>query len=193
MPTSKKKEPFLTKFPEQCYICGNEIGLKFTFDMCDLYECSGCLHQFFFPYPKGIKTLYERSDYYYDGQKAPLFFKKNYQHFPQYKTFASRLSEIRSLTRPLTPKILDVGCGTGLFVKLCSQQNVEAVGIDFSNTAIQVAKKLKSNCYQQDFLKDITASQFDVITMFDVLEHLSNPSDFVEKAHYSLRKAGVTH
>jgi len=181
----------LTVPSKQCPICKSRAHFKFKLRGFNLYQCLTCLHQFFSPHPSKIRKIYEKEKYYRDSQKFPSFSKQDHRNFPQCKTFTSRLSEIRSLLDLKQPKILDVGCGAGLFVKICNQQKIKATGIDFSKTAIRLAKKLKSNCYHQDFLKDMADSCFDVITMFDVLEHLVNPSAFLKKAHSALKKKGV--
>lgn len=178
---------------KQCYICKGDIKPKFTLKNFTLYNCSRCNHQVFLPYPKNLKKIYQKPEYYTDGQKFPLAFrgKKTYQNFPQLKTFVKRLSAINSFSHFQNPRILDVGCGNGLFVYLCNQQKNKAIGIDFSKTAIQLTRRLQCNCYHQDFLKDISSSSFDIITMFDVLEHLTNPRDYLKKACRVLGKKSL--
>lgn len=178
---------------EKCFVCGQFAGFKFALRNFRLYQCSFCLHQFFVPVPssRNLKKIYAADSYYRDGQKFPFLPKQNYQNFPQYKTFTSRLSKICSLTTLKRPKILDVGCGTGLFINLCRQQGIKATGIDFSEAGIKLAKDIGSHCFHQDFLKDIADSCFDIVTMFDTIEHLVDPGAFLKKSHSVLRKKGL--
>jgi len=76
--------------------------------------------------------------------------------------------------------LLDVGCGEGFFLEY-AEKYYEAVGVDVSEYAINRARKLcnKALLYVKDVTKlDLGARKFDVVTCFDVLEHLSQP-DFV--------------
>lgn len=77
-------------------------------------------------------------------------------------------------------RLLDVGCGSGQFLRLAKANGYQVSGIDVDNEAVNVAKYRFS-------LRDVYVlaaeelgslsweEHFDVICMFDVLEHLENP------------------
>ncbi len=77
-------------------------------------------------------------------------------------------------------KLLDVGCSFGFFVKVASNRGFAAAGIDVSEFAIENAKRLHPDL--KFFLMDIQKKtgfddgEFDVITAFELLEHLENLS-----------------
>lgn len=90
-----------------------------------------------------------------------------------------------------TGRVLDYGCGNGAFASFMAQQGYESVGLEpFS----------LGKTFQSDRLKLIRAplkqaeaelGQFDVITMWHVLEHLSDPVDVLETLAKHLKPDGL--
>lgn len=80
-------------------------------------------------------------------------------------------------------KLLDVGCGRGDLVIEAARRGAEATGIDYSRDAVVIAKSMldkqeqkiqkKVKFYRMDFKKlKFPTNYFDVITSYDVFEHL---------------------
>ena len=93
------------------------------------------------------------------------------------------------------PKILDIGCGTGLILKHL-QQFGRVQGIDCSSRAIEYTNmriaggavaKLGSLPNQIPF----DSEKFNVITLLDVLEHIDNDQKSIEVVYSLLEKGGV--
>ncbi|HMJ89830.1 MAG TPA: class I SAM-dependent methyltransferase [Candidatus Acidoferrum sp.] len=101
--------------------------------------------------------------------------------------FANERWEFGAVMDAVAPgsRMLELGCGTGGFLKLCKQRNVPAVGVDFSSDAI-------AECRRQDLdgrLVDVCQPALrpgeaapDHITAFHVLEHLERPMALFEQA-----------
>ena len=83
--------------------------------------------------------------------------------------------------------ILDVGCGTGQFVKMMTEKTELIKGIDKSKECINIAQSNGLNCTSQDFLHE--DGLYDVITMWHLIEHLLDPVEFIEHS-YSLLSPG---
>lgn len=94
-------------------------------------------------------------------------------------------------------KILDVGCGGGLVSEGIAKLGADVTGIDFIEENIRVAKKhakqskLEINYIVKDFEKERLTSKYDVIIIFEVLEHLENWMSFLEKIQKNLKPKGV--
>ena len=94
-------------------------------------------------------------------------------------------------------KILDVGCGGGLISEGLSKIGANVTGIDFVKDNINIARihAQKSNLnidYKTlDFENEKINSKFDIIVIFEVLEHLSDWKSFIKKIQSNLKSNGV--
>ena len=91
-------------------------------------------------------------------------------------------------------RTLDIGCGTGEVVAALRKQGHEAYGVDFGKRAIDSAKKHFGDFYfclsLDDFFKKAPVSDFDVISFFEVIEHLEKPQFLVASAKRLLKDGG---
>ncbi|MCP4363651.1 MAG: class I SAM-dependent methyltransferase [Chloroflexi bacterium] len=87
--------------------------------------------------------------------------------------------------------ILDIGAYIGVFVEVAAAAGWEACGVEPSAWAANVAQKQGLNVIHgtQD-TPELAGKQFDVITMWDVIEHLSDPTAELEKANHLLKPGG---
>lgn len=91
-------------------------------------------------------------------------------------------------------ELLDVGCGTGLFLDAARRRGRWRVrGIEPNADAAVFGNHQRDLPIQQGTLadSDLNENSFDVITMWDVLEHLHNPAAALEKVARLLRRRGV--
>ncbi len=93
-------------------------------------------------------------------------------------------------------KILDVGCGGGIICEPLARLGAQVTGIDFAPNNINAAKihskknKLNINYIYKDIEKSIIDEKFDVILMFEVLEHLDNWKKTIKNIKKNLNKNG---
>lgn len=91
-------------------------------------------------------------------------------------------------------RTLDIGCGTGEVVAALRKQGHEAYGVDFGKKAISSAKKHFGDFYFcqsiDDFFKKAPVFDLDVISFFEVIEHLEKPQFLVESAKRLLKNGG---
>ena len=93
-------------------------------------------------------------------------------------------------------RILDIGCGYGYFLRACLEAGVpEVYGVDVSTTAIQKSHALENaKVSQLDFSKErssFDSETFDVITAFDVIEHVEDEHFFISEVYRILKKGGL--
>ena len=94
-------------------------------------------------------------------------------------------------------KILDVGCGGGIICEPLARLGAKVTGIDFAPNNINAAKihskknKLKINYIHKDVEKSKLDGKFDLILMFEVLEHLDDWKKTIKKIKKNLNKNGL--
>jgi SAM-dependent methyltransferase len=92
---------------------------------------------------------------------------------------------------PESASLLDVGCGNGEFLRLASAAGFACEGIDVSEAAAQLCRSKGLRVSAGDFLSQPFDSPFHLVTMWDVLEHLREPFEFVARAFALLRPGGT--
>jgi 2-polyprenyl-3-methyl-5-hydroxy-6-metoxy-1,4-benzoquinol methylase len=107
------------------------------------------------------------------------------------KTFSGRVKEIEKLAPK--GKILDVGCATGFFLKAASDRDWKVGGVEISEFASKYAREhFKFNVHQGDFLSlNLPKNSYDVITLWDVIEHFYDPKYTLHKVNRMLKGGGL--
>lgn len=82
-----------------------------------------------------------------------------------------------------TKRLLDIGCGDGTFLSYVKSKNsyIGLYGADISHEAIQKAKDKGFDVFVMDFDNDKLNSEYEAITLLDVLEHTLNPENVLSK------------
>ena len=91
-------------------------------------------------------------------------------------------------------KLLDAGCALGFFVELARENGYDAGGFDPSAYAAKEARALVGNSkIKLGTISSVTypAKSFDIITMFDVFEHLKDPVRDIAKLSGYLKDDGI--
>jgi 2-polyprenyl-3-methyl-5-hydroxy-6-metoxy-1,4-benzoquinol methylase len=87
-------------------------------------------------------------------------------------------------------KLLDVGAANGFFISLAERKGFNATGIELSEDAVEWAKKLGRRVFQSDAMSMSLSEKFDAITVLDVLEHLTQPEEFLARVKLNLNTNG---
>jgi SAM-dependent methyltransferase len=92
-------------------------------------------------------------------------------------------------------RLLDFGCGAGIFLELAHERGFDGYGVDLSPDAVERARQKPSgrNAYvgAPDEVPQIAAGGFDVITMWSVLAHLATPVEDLTTLRRLLAPDGV--
>jgi 2-polyprenyl-3-methyl-5-hydroxy-6-metoxy-1,4-benzoquinol methylase len=90
------------------------------------------------------------------------------------------------------PRYLDIGCSTGFVVEAASDAGWAATGIDLNPSAVAFGRD-RGLDLRPAALEDsgFAAATFDVVSLFDVLEHLHDPLRTLRAATALLRPGGI--
>lgn len=165
-----------------CPICrGQHHKLFCQKNGYDLYRCQDCDMVFVWPAPNILDNVYSK-DYFH---KDNLDHKFGYTDYDQDKgmmkeVFLHHLDNFASLLEGR--KIFDIGSATGYFLDLAKDKGWQTYGIDISDYASQLAREKGHQAWAGKDLAAIdTDEKFDLVTMWDVLEHLPDPLAYLKE------------
>ncbi|MDD5626962.1 MAG: class I SAM-dependent methyltransferase [Patescibacteria group bacterium] len=93
---------------------------------------------------------------------------------------------------PQRGKILDIGCGSGQFLKRLKNSGWQCYGVELSPLASQKARGLGLNILTGDLLSALyPADFFDVIVLNHTFEHLPHPNAVLKEIHRILKTDGL--
>ena len=88
--------------------------------------------------------------------------------------------------------VLDIGCGEGEFLDLAKEAGLRTAGMDLSPEAVTIAALRGHQIFRHSATELLfpTRARFDVITMWDLLEHLTHPGRSLKLAYELLAPRG---
>jgi 2-polyprenyl-3-methyl-5-hydroxy-6-metoxy-1,4-benzoquinol methylase len=106
-------------------------------------------------------------------------------------TFERHLRPLEKLHAP-PGKLLDVGAYTGVFVEIASQHGWEAWGVEPSRWAVEQARARGLRMIEGTLATSgLADASIDVVTMWDVIEHLTDPFAEIQQAYRLLKPGGL--
>ena len=89
-------------------------------------------------------------------------------------------------------RLLDVGCSSGAFVAAAQSVGMEAEGVEPASAPAKTALESGLKIYQ-GLLEELNlpSASYDVVTLFEVIEHLKDPLSLLKECHRILREGGL--
>lgn len=175
----------------RCAVCGaGSPRLKHRKAEAEIFRCGDCGLEFWNP-AAGFRAekLYDAA--YFDDASAGHGYDDYADLEPVLRlNFASRLARIPR--PPRAGRLLDIGAAFGFAVSEARRAGWDATGIEISIAAARRAsaaapgRVLVANALRTPFAADA----FDVVTLWDVLEHLSDPHAAIAEVARLLRPGG---
>jgi 2-polyprenyl-3-methyl-5-hydroxy-6-metoxy-1,4-benzoquinol methylase len=108
-------------------------------------------------------------------------------------TFERHLRPLEDIMPPGDGKrLLDVGCHVGVFVEIAARHGWDAWGVEPSHWAAAYARQAGLQVVEGTLATDgFDTASFDVVTMWDVIEHVEQPSAEVRAASRLLKPGGL--
>ena len=112
------------------------------------------------------------------------------------KKFKNQTAILRKHLPLNNARVLDIGCGGGLFLSMLKQGGVEVAGIELSDSRAQYAKtkhnlEIYKHPIESEFWQRGYAGYFDAVTLWDVIEHVNYPFQTLQCAANVLREGGL--
>lgn len=117
------------------------------------------------------------------GLEWRLFYRRGY---------AARLRIIRALTGVGTGRVLEVGCGSGLFLRFLRDAGYGVEGIDTSKTDVDYARERFGLEVRAGSLETVTlpVDAYDLALLVYVMEHMPDPYDALARIKRTLKPGG---
>jgi 2-polyprenyl-3-methyl-5-hydroxy-6-metoxy-1,4-benzoquinol methylase len=161
----------------------------FTQEEFTLSKCKNCDFVFTNPIPQDLSGYYETTNYLShntgdNGIMGNLYsmlrninIKRKYKLVTNYNP---------------SGKILDIGCGTGELLNYFKNNKWEVSGVEPNDTARAFAnKKFNIDISKEEALEVLPPNNFDVISMWHVLEHVSDLHNRLSQISKLLKKEGT--
>ncbi|MCE5314280.1 MAG: class I SAM-dependent methyltransferase [Armatimonadota bacterium] len=164
-----------------CNVCGSDVSkILLTKNGHDVYQCGKCGLAFTWPQPQAIADQYDAS--YFDLYRRRRGFRL--------KRGDTRLKQIELMKQP--GKLLDIGCSLGYFIEAANARGWDASGIEISPHASEEARQMGLDA-RTGVLEDARYDDgsFDCVTMWDVLEHVPDPTKHMLEVNRILSDGGL--
>lgn len=156
-----------------------------------IWYCAVCECRFTNPRPEEseIGPYYQSEDYISHSNTNKGLINNLYQKARSF-TLKQKLSLVNSLVSE-SKTLLDIGCGTGHFLRTCQQAGWEVSGTEPDKGARIIAENLLAKPLASDFLETTFETKFQLITMWHVLEHVHRLDETIEKIKSLLEPNGT--
>lgn len=201
---TQAKEPLITLRKDGCPICGSmnrrSLGkpgrinkafdeLRGEIGSVEVVRCLDCTGKYIHPmvyFSDEFRRRLYSLDYWNEGGAL--------EDFKNYGEKVRIIGEVKKLTGD-TPgeTLLDVGCGTGEFLKAGSDAGFDVTGIDVDATTTEhITKKYGFRTVTGLLGPDtFPAGKFDVVVLSHVIEHLQKPIELLGVIHGILKPNGL--
>jgi 2-polyprenyl-3-methyl-5-hydroxy-6-metoxy-1,4-benzoquinol methylase len=142
-----------------------------------------------FPQPKAeeLSKYYESQEYISHTDEKRGLFSKLYQLVKKW-SLQKKTKLILDQNKGIGT-LLDVGAGTGDFLKAAKEKGWQVHGTEPNKNATKLA--LKKNIELESSLNDFEGKQFDVVTLWHVLEHIPNLEETILKLSALVKPRGT--
>lgn len=180
-----EKKESVDDISSRCELCGFEREFELCYPDKKIVKCPRCQLVFYSENIDSTKSLY--SEGYYKGQE---YFDYKADKKVLQINFKKYIKKIRKI-KP-TGQLLEIGSAYGFFLEL-AQKYWEVKGLEINKEAAGYAQRIINvNSVSADFLGyEDDVENFDIICMWDTIEHLMNPRQYVEQAVKCLKPGGI--
>jgi 2-polyprenyl-3-methyl-5-hydroxy-6-metoxy-1,4-benzoquinol methylase len=186
--------PEASKF-RSCNLCGSgePAHLEYEIDGFHIVRCSRCDLIYVAEELRSEEVAAYYSEAYYTGAQNKGYADYIGRRELRKAYFRSAMPMIKRYLAAKVPRVLDVGCATGFFLEVAHEQGWEARGVEVSAYAAEYARSRLGLDVLTGTLAEVKqpACTFDLITFWDVIEHVRDPLETLTLAYDLLRPEGL--
>ena len=173
-----------------CSICGAAEATPcfnardyLTGDTFQIVQCQTCAMHFVSPQP----ALEEMPRYY-----PPVYYGNRRSFFEIITCWLRTRHVQKAQGHPKTGTILDVGCGKGGMLRMLQKKGWQVLGTEFGSHPASATGDGETVNIRYGTLEacQLPGDSFDMVTLWHVLEHLTNPRETLQEIRRLLKKEG---
>jgi SAM-dependent methyltransferase len=192
--TAVKPEP-----SRACLVCKHpEPRVRYEITRFTVLECLACSQVYLWPLPSEDEIREMFSELYTTGEgsvpELKSYYGFTYHDEPDNPLVQLYESWLDQLERQRAPgRLLDIGCGTGLFLAVARRRGWQPFGIDECDEATRHAREhFGLDVWVGRFEElDVEGDGFDAITGWDIIEHARDPVGLLVEARTRLAPGGI--
>lgn len=172
-----------------CPLCLNQNYKPLFANRENVVKCEDCGLVYVNPRPVEAET---DEKFHYEPSLQEGFLKGIVADRDEYyQRFKERLKDIERFKK--RGRILDIGCSNGFFLDVARRQGWQASGLEISRVFADYARKelgldIKTRKLEEAGFGD---NSFDVVTMWEIIEHLYSPLDTLKHVKRVLKEDGL--
>lgn len=174
-----------------CNLCfSNKISTMFEKNNYHFNKCENCGIIYINPMPNETELV----KLYNDPSKA-IYYEKATQEGIIYaeKVKSGLFKDLKAINFNSWKRILDIGCGGGFLLNSVKKEFDELHGLEVSMELVRFAKsKWSLNVHHGEIQNvNLPENYFDIVTLYDVIEHIPKPLIFLDAIYRILKHNGV--
>jgi 2-polyprenyl-3-methyl-5-hydroxy-6-metoxy-1,4-benzoquinol methylase len=180
-------EATATETAPACALCGDVRRKLFVRAKSrTVVQCAGCGLRALEPMPS-LDTLVAINE-----ETVHPFFSSYLEDAETYRTYFEHKLDDLQRYKP-AGRLLDVGCGAGLFLEAAGQRGYEVVGVDLSPVPVAYARGTLGLDVTIGSLHDYAppSDSFDIVTIFQTIEHDPKPAVLCDELFRILAPGGI--
>ena len=169
---------------EVCLLCGSDQLQKMkNYQHAYLVKCRNCS----FVFSERIPTMQELIDHYTSTYSradylSPLTVKRYHELLDKFEPYRK------------SNRLIDVGCGIGYFLQVAKERGWQVYGTEYTDDAVKICRDKGFNIHQGKLDPSVyEPGFFDIVTSFEVLEHINNPNEELANFNTILRQGGLVY
>jgi len=172
-----------------CPVCKTQKFNKWgKVGLYDILQCHSCGLGITSPFPSEEVLILANEEIYQVDKRIHAYLSRQKYFEDIYKQHLKRIKNYK-----ISGKLLDVGCNIGLFLKVARDEGYDVKGVELNKTCAAFGAKHFNLDIRSELLQAIAFPEksFDVITLFDVLEHVADLHSFISELGRVLKDDGL--
>lgn len=172
-----------------CIVCGKQAFYTWTsIAGIDIQRCRSCGVGMTTPVPSAEELLEDNLERYIAAEREKIYLPRIRYFQARYHSYIKEIKKFKK-----TGALLDIGCNLGIFLLSAQKEGFTVTGVELNKSCAEYGRKRYGLKIHSDYLAEIDFPDetFDVITLYDVLEHVPDIKGMLSDIRRKLKNDGL--